>query len=80
MNAAEHRRGLGVAESAGDGGSRGSDAVLGQDDQRAEDAEPGAADGQPRGPGASARASQSVPAMSRTTAMVLSVMPVIIAW
>src|SRR5580704_16878050 len=47
----EHRRGLGVAESAGDGGSGGGDAVLEQDDQRAEDAEHGAGDGQPRGPG-----------------------------
>src|SRR5579859_4154542 len=47
----EHRRGLGVAESAGDGGSGGRDAVLEQDDQRAEDAEHGAGGGQPRGAG-----------------------------
>ena len=51
VNALEHRRGLGVAESAGDGGSRGGDTVLEQDGQRAEDAEHGAGDSQPRGLG-----------------------------
>src|SRR3984957_4293406 len=47
----EHRRGLGVAESAGDGGSGGVDAVLEQDDQRAEDAESSGVYGLLRRPG-----------------------------